>query len=85
MLFSISKHAKDQLKLRGIEENVIVEILNNPGQIIIEDDKTLYQSIIIEAGKKYLIRVFVNHTKTPNLVITAYKTSKIEKYYEGDI
>ncbi len=85
MLFDISKHARDQLQLRGIKESTVLEILNNPGQIIVQDDKTLYQSIITEFGKSYLIRIFVNHIKVPNLVITAYKTSKIEKYYEGDL
>ena len=30
--------------------------------------------------KKYLILVFVNQSKTPPLVITAYNTSKLKKY-----
>jgi len=85
MLFNISKHAGDQMKLRGIQEKVILDILNDPDQIIITADKTIYQSIIIEADKQFLIRIFVNHLKIPNLVITVYKTSKIGKYYESDL
>ena len=85
MSFNISKHARDQMKLRSIDESVVWDILNEPGQIIINDDKTIYQGVVDEAGKQYLIRIFVNHIKIPNMVITVYKTSKITKYYEGDL
>ena len=85
MLFNISKHARDQMKLRGIEESIVWGILTEPGQVITSEDKTIYQGVIDEAGKQYLIRIFVNHIKIPNMVITAYKTSKITKYYEGNL
>jgi hypothetical protein len=29
----------------------------------------------------FLIRIFVNVLKEPNLVVTAYRTSKIDKYW----
>jgi hypothetical protein len=80
MGFIISKHAESQMKLRGIEEKTVLEILDYPDQVKSDNDKTVYQSVIIENGKQYLIRIFVNHLKTPNLVITVYKTSKIGKY-----
>jgi len=73
------------MKLRGIEESIVLDILINPGQIIVNEDKTIYQSVITEVGKEYLIRIFVNHIKIPNMVITVYKTSKIGKYYEGNL
>ncbi len=47
---------------------------------IVEDNLTIYQNVIKENDKKYLIRVFVNENKTPPLIITAYKTSSIKKY-----
>ena len=40
-----------------------------------------YNNISIE--KPYLLRVFVNTCKEPWLIITVYKTSKIEKYHES--
>ena len=85
MLFNISKHALDQMKLRGIEESIVNDILTEPGQIITDEDKTIYQSVIVDKGRQYLIRIFVNHLKIPNMVITVYKTSKITKYYEGNL
>ena len=80
MGFIISKHAESQMKLRGIEEKTVLEILDYPDQVKSDNDKTVYQSVIIENGKQYWINIFVNHLKTPNLVITVYKTSKIGKY-----
>ena len=32
-------------------------------------------------GKEYLLRVIINPHETPNLVVTAYKTSKLKKYW----
>jgi len=85
MGFHISKHASEQMIARGIDENTVWDILNHPQQIIQLTDKQIYQSVINENDKKYLIRIFVNNLKDPNLVITVYKTSKVEKYYESDL
>ena len=40
----------------------------------------VYQKLVKEGDKHYLYRVFVNNFKRPPVVITAYKTSKTEKY-----
>jgi hypothetical protein len=85
MPFNISDHARAHMEIRHIEEDMVWQILMNPWQIIKSEDKTIYQSVIIEEGRQYLIRIFVNHLKVPNLVITVYKTSKIGKYYEGNL
>jgi len=45
----------------------------------------IYQKIIVEVDKPYLYRVFINTSKEPFLVVTAYKTSKIEKYETSKI
>lgn len=81
--FVLSKHALDQIKLRGISEGLVWKVLENPDQIVNEDGKKVYQSVI-ENGR-FLIRIFVNYKKTPKVVVTVYKTSKVKKYYEGKI
>lgn len=55
-------------------------IIENATEITVEEGVTVYQNMILENNKTYLIRVFVNQSKTPPLVITAYKTSKLKKY-----
>ncbi len=35
----------------------------------------------MEDGKSYLVRVIVNNTIEPAVVVTVYRTSKINKYW----
>lgn len=81
MNFEFSKHALEQMELRGIPKDTVKKILAHPEQIRDEEDEKVYQSIV----DNYLIRIFVNDKKNPKLIITVYKTSKIRKYYEGKI
>lgn len=84
MKYIFSQHALDQIKKRNIHKDIIEHILLKPDKIIEEPNYTIYQAIIEEkrTGKNYLYRIFVNTRKQPNLVITVYKTSKIDKYHE---
>ena len=87
MEFIISKHCKEQMQLRNISEKIVFKVLNAPEQIIKENDSIMvYQTIIIsENNERHLFRIFVNASKQSNLVITVYRTSKIDKYYENKI
>ncbi len=85
MSFIFSNHALEQMRLRQISRSIVEKILEKPQQIIKENDTLIYQSIVLIARKNYLIRIFINHRKKPNVVITVYKTSKITKYNEGKI
>ena len=78
-----SKHALEQIAVRGIPVEVAQSVLINLQQIITESGKKIYQSIVNFEDDDYLVRVIVNAEIEPNLVITVYKTSKIKKYYEG--
>lgn len=81
--FKFSKHALEQMELRGISKEVVKKILLNPIQVRTEEGKKVYQSIVDDG--RSLIRIFVNYKKDPKVIITVYKTSKIKKYYEGKI
>jgi hypothetical protein len=79
--FLFSKHAKEQLKRRSIEKSMVDTVLNKPDSIIKHSDiNTIYQKVIKEERCNYPYRVFVNESRDPKLIITVYKTSKIEKY-----
>ena len=88
MSFVFSNHAVEQMQRRNINrENVEIAILN-PDQILIDTENpevTIYQFLLKEDGQMFLLRVFVNTTKQPNVIITLYKTTKIQKYYESKI
>lgn len=84
--YSLSDHAEQQIRRRGLTHEIVFDVLANPDQEIkLDESKTIYQKIIYwqPESKNYLIRVIVNLAKDPQLIITAYKTSKINKYYEG--
>jgi hypothetical protein len=81
MSFQYSKHSLEQIKLRGLDQGIIDELLARPDQIIKQDKHSVfYQKLVKEGNKQYLYRILVNTEKQPQMVITAYKTSKIEKY-----
>ncbi|TAE23848.1 MAG: DUF4258 domain-containing protein [Cytophagales bacterium] len=88
--YKLSKHVIERATERAITELMIREILSNPDQIV--DDKTgeegqkVFQSIInFPENSTYLVRVFVNTLKDPNVVKSVYKTLKISKYYESEL
>lgn len=83
MRFEISRHAREEMKLRGLAEDLVERILQNPQQIVDEyGNRKAYQSIIkFETGRDYLVRVLVSHTEEPANVVTVYRTSRIGKYW----
>jgi hypothetical protein len=81
MEIEFSKHSVNQMRLRSIYSKIVELIIQNPDSIITQDYKTkIYSKLLVEESKTYLYRVFVNENKTPPMIITVYKTSKIEKY-----
>jgi len=81
MEFILSKHATDQFRIRQIGFALVDEVMNTPDSIITEGNcKQIFQKVIEVNDKCYLYRIFVNVCKTPALIITGYRTSKIEKY-----
>lgn len=88
MDFDFSIHAIEQMTLRGISEDEVSMVLQSPHQVIFDSEISeivVYQSVFKNLqGQNYLIRVFVNRTKNPKLVVTVYKTSKILKYWKDE-
>jgi len=83
MTFKISLHAESEMRRRHISGNFVDSVLDCPQQIVEEyGDKKAYQSQIdFGNGKIYLLRVIVNEAVNPKIVVTVYKTSKIDKYW----
>lgn len=80
--FQLSLHALEQMELRGIFEEVVFEVLYNPDKVVDEgNNQLIFQKLVmLNETKEYMIRIFVNSGKTPNLVKTVYRSSKISKY-----
>jgi len=81
MTIEFSNHALRQMEARSIAKEIILSVIQQPDHIVKQDQSTtIFTRLIDEHEKRYLYRVFVNTAKKPPLIITAYKTSKIDKY-----
>ena len=69
---------------RRLTEQLVRSVLLEPEQELpIRSGRIVLQSkIVMEEGKTFLIRVFVDVDRDPAEVVTAYRTSKIPKYWK---
>lgn len=83
MSFKISNHAREEITRRSIDLAEVESVLAAPAQIVQEHAGIVcYQSPVIQNGKRYLLRVMVNDSVDPKVVVTIYKTSKLNKYWQ---
>lgn len=82
--YRLTNHAFEEAERRGIPINVIDSILRSPDQIVdAYAGRKAYQSQIMMQGKLYLIRVIVEEAN-PMIVVTVYRTSRIDKYWSDE-
>ncbi len=83
MNFKLSRHVKEEIERRSIPLRLLESVLKNPGQVVPErGGKKAYQSQIdFGQGKVFLLRAIVDDSVDPAVVITAYRTGKISKYW----
>jgi len=85
MSFVFSNHALEQMRRRGVKQEDVEVAMLQPDQKLIDTDNpdiTIYQSLLNESGQVFLLRIFVNTAKAPKVIVTLYRTSKIQKYYQ---
>ncbi len=83
----LTDHARFEMERRGISEADIARVLSAPEQSdLVRPGRLVYQSRMEfeEPGKIYLLRVFVDIDRQPAEVVTAYRTSKVEKYWKSE-
>ncbi len=69
------------MERRNIPRSILETVLNSPEQILESGEKRkVYQSRIDFSGKLYLVRVIME-PDDPAIVVTVYRTSKVEKYW----
>ncbi|MCL4253310.1 MAG: DUF4258 domain-containing protein [Anaerolineae bacterium] len=80
----ISDHASEEAKRRGIDLEILDDVMKNPQQIVQSyAGRVIYQSKVEINEKLYLIRAIVELSE-PLLVVTVYRTSQIERYWERE-
>jgi hypothetical protein len=77
----ISRHAAFEMRRRGIRQGEMVRTIHNPAQVLPSSKgREIFQRLIGPKGR-LLLRVVVKQAANVYHVITAYKTSKIAKYW----
>ena len=82
----ISDHARYEIVHRQLSEAVIIEVVQNPQQVVkLSRGRIVCQSKYYDfvENKEMLMRVIYEEKQTSLFVVTAYRTSKIDKYWEG--
>lgn len=74
-----------KLQRRGILEEWVRETIKFPAQIVegYEGRKVAHKKYLIE-GKEYLLRVVYEEKKEMIEILTAYLTSQVDRYWEGE-
>lgn len=80
--YVLSSHAITEMQRRGISESQVAEVMESSDSTQeIRPGRLVCQKVIKEeSGKVLLYRVFLDVDRLPNVVVTAYRTSKIAKY-----
>lgn len=77
----ITSHASERLEERNIEVEQVKAVLINPERVVEDQGGTkVAQRRIERRGQKYLLRCVYTEKENGFRLITAYLTSKIEKY-----
>ncbi len=79
----ISGHARFEMGRRGISRADVLRMIRGPGQVLPSvKGRNIYQGLIGRA-RRLLLRVIVREDAQAYHVVTAYKTTKIAKYWRN--
>jgi hypothetical protein len=82
--YRLTDHAQLEMERRQITEAEVAQVLSAPEQMVeVRPGRVVYQSRVEigEPTQTYLLRVFVDVDRRPAEVVTAYRTSRIGKYW----
>jgi hypothetical protein len=84
--YEFSKHAEQEVLRRTIPRAWVDAVLAAPEQRFAQSGHAdiLQSRFVAESGKMYLVRVVVATGKQPPLVVTVYRTSKVDKYWRPE-
>jgi len=90
--YVLTPHAEVEMARRRIEPQLIRKVLAAPEQVVsVRNGRVVVQSRVSSGSGKglYLVRIVVDTDREPPEVVTAYRTSKVKKYwrvpYESDL
>ena len=83
--YVIVPHAAFEAKRRGIDRAIIQAVLSAPDQrLTVRPGRVVLQSRLGVGVRSYLVRVVVDVDRDPAEVVTAYRTTKLAKYWKDE-
>jgi hypothetical protein len=85
--YRLTDHALFEVERRGITRDEIDRVLSAPEQMeAVRVGRVVYQSRIVveDTAQIYLLRIVVDIDRALPEVVTAYRTSKFEKYWREE-
>jgi hypothetical protein len=85
--YVLTEHARLEMNRRDLSEEVVAHVLRAPGQRFSDrPGRDVLQSLVSfgEPPRPYVVRVFVDVSRSPAEVVTAYRTSKVAKYWRRE-
>ncbi len=80
----LTRQAEEEIAGRSLDLATVAAVLAGPEQrLSVRPGREVLQSRFAQEGKTYLIRVFVDVDREPPAVVTAYRTSKVGKYWSA--
>ena len=79
-----SDHARLEIVRRDIPFEVVEQVLSSPEQSVPERGGLVARLSRVELeGRQYLVRVIVAEQPDASVVVTAYRTSRVGKYWRS--
>jgi hypothetical protein len=79
-----SDHARLEIVRRDIPFEVVEQVLSSPEQSVPEHGGLVARQSRVELeGRQYLVRVIVAEQPDASVVVTAYRTSRVGKYWRS--
>ena len=85
--YRLTDHAREEMARRQIGEEDVAGVLFAPEQReTVREGRDVFQSRTMSGDppKSYLLRVFVDIDRDPPEVVTAYRTSRVARYWRAD-
>ena len=84
MSYIVSAHVREELMTCQIGEPTLRAVVEHPEQVVAAKQgiECRQSKVVFPNGKTYVVRVMLNLDTNPPTVVTAYRTSKITKYWQ---
>jgi hypothetical protein len=81
--FVLTDHAESEMTRRQIPKAWLDACMASPEQVVEgSGQRKVFQSRFVQDGKIFLLRVIVETWRSPPVVGTVYRTTKLDKYLE---